>query len=84
VSDAPITDLADSYSKARRLLEHRRDMLMDEASAIYVAPNGQREAMGMMRGYGVAIRYLRDAEGARRALAEKATKATYTGTTRAT
>ncbi len=67
----PLTDLAEAYAKARRLLEHRRDMLMNEAADVY--PDAHGEALGMMRGYGIAIRYLRDAEGARRALAEKAT-----------
>jgi hypothetical protein len=67
----PLTDLADGYAASRRLLDHRRDMMMDEASAAY--PASPEEALGISRGYGIAIRYLRDAEGARRALAEKAT-----------
>ena len=65
----PISARADGYKWARRLLQHRDKMMMAEAAGVY--RDSPREALGMMRGYRLAVAWLREAECSRLQLAAK-------------
>lgn len=65
------SDSAAAFHRAAHLLRNRRDMAVAEGARLYELHGGQR-AMGLVDGYDLALRYVVDAEGTQRAMAEKA------------